>query len=180
MDVGKRAKRSIRWGYLVIWVGVIALVVLVAFLRRPGEGVGPSILLVLPDQSIRTFDLSAIARMPSITREGEYQNQYGNWRDAGVYTGVVLVDLIGSDVDYRTTRVIAEDGFTATIDRGRVESTRFPMVLAYEMDGIRVPAWSDGYRIAVLPEGGRISNAEYDATSAGSYWVKNVVRIELQ
>jgi hypothetical protein len=67
-----------------------------------------------------------------------------------------------------------------TIERARVEDEEYPMVLAYAFNGVEVPAWTDGFRIVVLPEDGRISNEEYAATSAGSYWVKNVVRLTLQ
>jgi hypothetical protein len=54
------------------------------------------------------------------------------------------------------------------------------MVLAYALDGISIPDWKDGFRLVVLPEGGRVSNEAYRAASAGSFWVKNVERITLR
>jgi hypothetical protein len=117
-------------------------------------------------------------RMPALTRDGVYQNQYGNWRDQGTYTGVLLTDLIGTE-GYSAVEIVAEDGYRVTIDRVRVEDPDYPMVLAYRMDGIDVPNWEDGFRIAVLPEDGNVSNEDYDAQSAGSFWVKRVSQLIL-
>jgi len=76
--------------------------------------------------------------------------------------------------------VAADDGYTVVIERARLEDPDYPVVLAFEMDGVSVPEWEDGYRIAVLPEDGSVSNEEFGVESAGSFWVKNVVRITLQ
>ena len=54
------------------------------------------------------------------------------------------------------------------------------MILAFQMDGIEIPDWEDGFRIAVLPTDGGVSNAEYGVESAGSYWVMRVSRLILQ
>ncbi len=137
---------------------------------------GPAVEIVLPSGTTRTLTLAALSRLPTLTRQGEYQNQFGNWRDAGSYAGVRLTDLIG-EVDYETIDIVARDGYRVSIERARVENPEYPVVLAYEKDGIAVPAWEDGFRIAVLPEDGRVSNEEYNAVSAGSYWVKNVARL---
>ena len=53
------------------------------------------------------------------------------------------------------------------------------MILAYAYDGVEVPSWEMGFRIAVLPEDGNVGNEEYGATSAGSFWVMNVEQIVL-
>jgi hypothetical protein len=92
---------------------------------------------------------------------------------------VRLADLIG-DADYETIDVVARDGYRVSIERRRVEDPDYPVVLAYAKDGVAVPTWEDGFRIAVLPVDGRVSNEEYDAGSAGSYWVKKANRIVLQ
>jgi hypothetical protein len=140
---------------------------------------GPAIEVVLPSGATRTVTLAALRRLPVLTRQGEYQNQFGNWRDAGTYTGVRLTDLLGN-AEYETLEVVAADGYRAPIERKRIENPEYPMILAYAYDGVEVPAWTDGFRIVVLPDDGRVSNEEYAATSAGSYWVKNVNRIVLE
>jgi len=136
----------------------------------------PAIEVVLPSGATRTVTLGAMRRLPVLTRQGEYQNQFGNWRDSGVYSGVLLTDLLG-DVEYETIDVVAQDGYRVTIERRRIEDPDYPVVLAFAKDDVTVPAWEDGFRVAVLPEDGRVSNEEYNAISAGSYWVKNVARL---
>jgi hypothetical protein len=163
-------------------LGLVVLTVAVAtplVVRWALSPRGPAIEVVLPSGATHTVTLAALRRLPALTRQGEYQNQFGNWRDAGTYSGVRLTDLIG-DVAYATVEVVAADGYRATIDRARVEDEEYPMVLAYAFNGVEVPAWADGFRIVVLPDDGRVSNEEYDAVSSGSYWVKNVNCIVLE
>jgi len=119
-------------------------------------------------------------RLPALTREGTYQNQFGNWGDPGIYTGVLLTDLIDSEAPYAAILVQAADGYEVAIERERVGGPDYPMILAYAFNGVEVPDWEMGYRIAVLPEDGNVSNEEYGVPSAGSFWVKNVVRVILQ
>ena len=171
--------QSLRRGMLL---GLVVLTVVVAVplvVRWALFPKGPAIEVVLPSGATRTVTLAALRRFPVLTRQGEYQNQFGNWRDAGTYTGVRLADLLG-DAEYETLEVAAADGYRAPIERRRIENPEYPMILAYAYDGVEVPNWEDGFRIAVLPEDGRVSNEEYDAISAGSYWVKSVVRLTLQ
>jgi len=144
---------------------------------RP-EG-GPSIQIVTASGAVRTITLSEMKKMPVRTGEGGYQNQYGNWHDQGTYSGVLLTDLI-EDHRYATLEVVAEDGYRMTVERWRVEDSEYLMLLAFRMDEIEVPDWEDGFRIAVLPEDGGVSNADYGVESAGSYWVKRVSRLILQ
>ncbi|MCK4394550.1 hypothetical protein KAX17_16725, partial [Candidatus Bipolaricaulota bacterium] len=141
---------------------------------------GPQIELVFTDGRARTVTLAQMKRLPALTRKGTYQNQFGNWGDPGIYTGVRLTDLIDSEAPYTTILVQAADGYEMSIERDRVKNADYPMVLAYAFNGIEVPAWEMGFRIAVLPEDGNVSNEEYGVTSAGSFWVKNVVRVILQ
>ncbi len=171
----QNARRGMLLGLVVLTVAVAApLVVRWAVSPR-----GPAIEVVLPSGATRTVTLTALRRFPVLTRQGEYQNQFGNWRDAGTYSGVRLTDLIG-DVAYATVEVVAADGYRVTIDHVRIEDEEYPIILAYAFNGVEVPEWSDGFRIVVLPEDGRVSNEEYRTTSAGSYWVKSVVRLTLQ
>jgi len=170
----------IRKVYLAAWLLAIVAVVLVAVVRIASNPSGPFVTIVDVEGQARSVSLDAIERLPSLTRHGVYQNQYGNWRDEGTYAGVLLADLLEPEMDYASVRVVAEDGYEVTIERSRVEDPDFPVVLAYALDGVSVPAWSDGYRIAILPEDGDIGNEEYGVESAGSYWVKHVERIILQ
>jgi hypothetical protein len=139
---------------------------------------GPSIQVVDLDGDVRTVTLSEMKKMAILTRAGIYQNQYGNWRDQGTYSGVLLADLIG-DCAYASLDVVAEDGYRVTVDRSRVEDFDYPMILAFGMDEIEVPDWEDGFRVAVLPEDGDVSNADYGVESVGSYWVRRVSRLIL-
>lgn len=139
---------------------------------------GPIIRIVEVSGSTREISLFEMKMMPVLTRAGSYQNQYGNWRDNGVYSGVLLTDLIG-DVAYSSIDAVAKDGYRVTVERSRVQDLHYPMILAYQMDGVEVPDWEDGFRIAVLPEDGSVSNADYRVDSAGGYWVMRVSRLIL-
>jgi len=167
------------------WVARLAFVVLIAaciaplVVRSLLPAGGPSIQIVESNSVVRTVTLSEMKMMPIRTTESGYQNQYGNWRDQGTYSGVLLTDLM-KDHDYASLEIVAEDGYRMSIDRWRVEDAGYPMVLSFRMDGVDVPDWEDGFRIAVLPESGGVSNAEYGVESAGSYWVKRVSRLILQ
>ena len=81
---------------------------------------------------------------------------------------------------YTSLDVVAEDGYRMTIERWRVEDSEYPMILASRMDGVEVPEWEDGFRIAILPEDGGVSNDGYSVESAGSYWVMRVSRLILR
>lgn len=175
MAVGER----FRWSYLVAFLTLTVAVVIPVIVRVATQSEGPEIQIILADGQQRTISLSQMKRLPALTRKGTYQNQFGNWRDEGVYTGVRLTDIIGTDVDYEAIRVIASDGYEIEIERGRVESPDYPMVLSYAFDGVEVPTWEIGFRIVVLPEDGDVSNEEYGAKSAGSFWVQNVTKISL-
>jgi len=173
-------KRPIRSGYLAAWLLLIVAVITPTLLRIDFGEAGPTVTIVVLDGNARTVSLEEMKRLPTVSRRGTCQNQYGNWRDEGTYTGVRLADLVGADVDYEAIRVIARDGYEVLIMRSRIEDLAYPVVLAYAFDGTEVPGWADGFRIAVLPEDGNVGNEEYGVDSAGSYWVKNVERIILQ
>lgn len=169
----------VRRGPLFAFVFVLAAL-LVSFLLRVAQmPEGPALTVVAGDGHARTLHLADLRRMPSLTRAGSYQNQYGNWGGAGVYTGVLLVDLLGSMEDGDEVVVRGADGYEVALDRARVGDSEYPVVVAYAVDGILVPSWKDGFRLVVLPEDGGVSNAEYGAASAGSFWVTCIVRISL-
>jgi len=170
-------KRRVRLTYLVGFIAlVIAIIIPMAVRWAAGPG-GPMITIIDAMEEQRHMALRSIQQLAVLCRRGSYENQFGNWRDEGVYCGVLLTELLGEGSEYTAISVVAEDGYHVEIDRTRVEDPEYPVVLAFSFDGVIVPDWADGYRIAVLPEDGGVSNAEYQADSAGSYWVKNVARI---
>jgi hypothetical protein len=175
VDLVNPIRRGALAAFLLLLVGATAPLIV----RWAAAPQGPSVEIRLPDGREWTVSLSTLRGLPTLTRSGEVQNQFGNWRDAGIYTGVLLPDLIG-DATYSAIVVEASDGYRVTVDRERVCDLDYPMVLAYALDGIEVPEWADGFRIVVLPDDGRVSNDEYGSVSAGSYWVKNVVRIVIE
>jgi hypothetical protein len=171
--------KNVRRGMVI---GLVLLAIAVAAplaVRWATAPKGPSLLIELQTGAEKRIDLADLLRLPQIARRGEVQNQFGNWREAGMYAGVLVADLL-KGVSYDAIDVVAGDGYRVTIDRSRVEDAEYPMVLATSLDGVSVPTWRDGLRIVVLPVAGRVSNAEYHATSAGSFWVKNVVRIVIE
>jgi len=171
--------RGVRPGFLVAFGLLVLAVILPIAVRQATAPRGPAIEIVDADGRGRKVTLLEIASHPHLCRPGAYENQFGNWRDEGTYCGVRLTDLFGDGADYRSIAVTAADGYRVEIDRARVEDPDYPMVLAFSYEGRAVPDWTDGLRIAVLPEDGGVSNAEYGATSAGSFWVRNVASIVL-
>jgi hypothetical protein len=173
-------KTKIQRRYLITFLFLIAAVILIFGVRRTTDSRGPRIELITVEGGRQRVSLSQMKRLPFLTRKGMVQNQYDSWRDEGVYTGVRLTELIGPNADYDVLLVEAADGYAIEIERERVEDPDYPMVLATAFNGIEVPDWGDGFRIAVLPEDGDVSNEEYGVPSAGSYWVRNVIKITLR
>ena len=168
-------RRGVLAAFLLAVLAVVAPVAVQWLV--PGE---PELIEIeTTDGRVHKLTLSDLDRLPRFEREGEVQNQFGNWRDKGHYAGVRLSDLPGFDTDYAHVLVIAFDGYRVEISRSRIEDDAYPMILALSFDGLAVPSWEDGPRIAVLPEDGRVSNEEAGLPSAGSLWVKNVTRLIL-
>ena len=165
---------------LAVFLSAILAVVAPVVVRSllPGEPV----LIEIETSGGRVLQLtrSDVDRLPRFEREGEVQNQFGNWRDKGWYVGVRLSELPGFDTDFEHVLAIASDGYRVEIDRERVEDDVYPMILALSFDGLTIPSWEDGPRIVVLPEDGRVSNEEAGLPSAGSLWIKNVTQLILR
>jgi len=160
--------------FLLLVVGVVAVLV-VRWAVAPSE---LGIEIVDASGVARTVALSEINGHALIERQGAYQNQFGNWGGDGVYKGVLLRALLPQIYD--RVVIVAADGYRVMIERDRIEDTAYPIVFATCVDGTCVPDLVDGFRIAVLPKDGRVSNAEYGVESAGSYWVRDIVRIEIE
>jgi hypothetical protein len=167
-----RRQTVARFAFIVLALACIAPFAIRSLLTSPG----PSVRVVMPDGDARTITLSDMKRLPVLTREGMAQNQYGLWRDQGLYSGTALTNLTAG-IDFASIDVVAADGYRVTLEAWRVEDPEYPVVLAFGMDGIDVPEWEDGFRLVVLPVDGDVSNAEYGVESAGSYWVKRVVEL---
>lgn len=179
MEVKQPAWTPQRWARTAFVLLVVALIVpLVVRSLVSTHDAGPTVQIVAIDGTINELTLAQMRSGTVFTREGRYQNQFGNWRDEGVYSGVLLSELLPPG-EYASVEAIAEDGYRLQLERGRIEDPAFPLVLAFAFNGVTVPDWEDGFRIAVLPESGEVSNAGYGTTSAGSYWIKQVVRLVL-
>lgn len=171
---------AVRRGYIAVWmVLVVAVVVPTAVRLVMWDADTPRITIVRVDGEIRVA-LDELKALPMVSRTGDAQNQFGNWREGGMYTGVLLADLLSSlGEEVRDVRVVATDGYSIALEAWRILDPEYPVVLAYAMDGVEIPDWEDGPRLVVLPEDGAVSNEEYGAESAGSFWVKNVDQIVL-
>lgn len=165
---------------LVSFLVFFLAIVVAAGLRDAAGRRGVGVVLEDGKGGARTIRLAAMKRLPLLTRAGTYENQFGNWRDPGVYTGVRLTDLLGLAADYASILVVARDGYSLEIPRERLEDSDYPLVFAYAFNGVEVPAWTDGFRLAILPEDGAVSNDEYGAPSAGAFWVRHVTKITLK
>ncbi|TFG31153.1 hypothetical protein EU528_06940 [Candidatus Thorarchaeota archaeon] len=147
-----------------------------------------------PNEMSRNVTLSEMLLLDTISRNSSYQNTYGNVGGIGIYTGVrvaSLLDLIGGMNNSQTLRVVAEDGYSQSFNRSKVypnetiHDIQGDMILAYQYEGLTIPDYEDGFRLAFLPEDGYYSNEDANATTdpnpaaAGPQWVSNVVRLEL-
>ncbi len=168
----------VRWVRWALFVGLLAGLCLFVLLR---SGPKASPLVLLTGAGEVALSLAELQALPYVEREGSFQNQYGNWSTPARYRGVpllVLADELRSGFRPTEVVVVAEDGYRVVFPLHRLSDPDYPVVLAYAKDGRVPPQWEQGLKIAVLPEGGRVSNEAYGVTSAGAYWVQNVVRME--
>ncbi|MFO8034697.1 MAG: hypothetical protein R6U88_06025 [Candidatus Bipolaricaulota bacterium] len=169
-----------RW---VRWAALLGILAALAALALLPSGPASETLVALAGPEKVELTLADLQALPAIEREGSYQNSYGNWSTPARYRGVPLDVLVGGRFPKLwpgEITVVGADGYRITFTVDRLEDADYPVVLAYAKDGLTPPAWEEGPRIAVLPEGGRVSNEDYEAESAGAYWVRNVVRLELE
>lgn len=141
-----------------------------------------------------------LLQMVSIERKGEFQNFHGNFRGAGQYGGIPIRDLMeltGGMEEEDVLRVHSADGYRQDFSYYHVypeelgwKEEQGEMVLAIHFNGVTLPDWTEGYRIAFLPEDGVYDNENYRKTSfegegwyeypsAGSRWIKMVQRLEV-
>jgi hypothetical protein len=183
------------YGILIAVILVSGGVLTALYLFQPQQETNvPFVTVVGGEGTTINVTLTEMLAMTSITRNGSYQNSYGNIRGTGVYTGInvsSLVNLVGGMSENDTLKITASDEYSMTFEYGKVYpnasilALQGPMVLAYEYNGTRVPDYADGFRIAFLPEDGYYSNADANATTdpnptaASPQWVSNVAKIEV-
>ncbi len=167
-----------RWVRWALFLGLLAGLGLFVLLRS-GPQASPLVLLTGAGEA--ALSLADLQALPAMDREGSFQNQYGNWSTPARYRGIPLLTLaeaLRGGLRPAEVVVVAEDGYRVTFSRDRLMNPDHPVVLAYAKDDRMPPAWEEGPQIAVLPEGGRVSNEAYGVASAGAYWVRNVVQLE--
>ncbi|MFW9834051.1 MAG: hypothetical protein ACFFEK_08665 [Candidatus Thorarchaeota archaeon] len=184
-------------------IGVVLVVILLAggimaalvlFQPQTTEPEEPQVLVIGSDGTKLNVTLSDMLEMSAITRNGSYQNSYGNIRGYGLYTGAnisAFIDLVGGMTEDDTVKITASDGYSQIFERSKVYPNQSvwdiqgDMVLAYEYNNTRVPDYDEGFRVAFLPPDGLYSNADANATTnpnpsgAGPQWVSNVVKIQV-
>ncbi len=141
-----------------------------------------------------------LMEMASVEKKGEFQNLHGNYRGQGLYYGIPiskLVELTGGMEEEDLLLVHSFDGYIQEFPYQNVYpeeagwyEDQGEMVLAVMYNGQSIPEWTEGYRIAFLPEDGVFDNENYkqislegegwyEYPSAGSRWIKMVQRLEV-
>ena len=154
----------------------------------------PGVLLTGATDTSVNISHTEMTEMSTITRDGSYQNSFGNVRGVGTYSGVLisdLVELVGGMQEDDTVKVIAGDGYSQTFEYSKVYpnasiwSIQGDMILAYEFNETTVPEFEKGFQLMFLPEDGYYSNEDANATTdpdpyaAGPQLVSNVTEIRV-
>jgi predicted phosphodiesterase len=144
-----------------------------------------------------TLDISSLRAMETVEGDASYQNQLGNWRGNGTYSGVRVADLlemVGGISPGDTLRAVASDDYYQEYCYWNVypnatwRDLQGEMILAWAFDGSEVPKWDKGPTVAFLPPDGAYSNQDclltscpgqgcHEYLSGGSRWVKDVTRL---
>lgn len=138
--------------------------------------------------------------MDLLEGDSSYENLYGSITGQGHYRGVLvrgLIDLVGGMSEGDLLTVTSSDGYfqefgylNACPDAAWL-GLQGEMVVALEMDGVLAPEWTEGPRLAMLPDDGVYSNSDCELTSyegqgfyvyesAGARWVKNALTITVE
>lgn len=149
---------------------------------------------------IVNLTLSQLMGMDVLTAHASYENLYGNIGGQGTYSGpsvASLVDLVGGMMEGDFLRVVASDGYSEQFGFLNVYPgddwlvLQGTMIVATEFEGVAVPDWEDGPRLAFLAPDGLYSNSDCEATSyedqgyflypsAGARWVRWVASIVVE
>jgi len=180
----------------IVIVIVGAATVILVLMQQPTTPTGPSVQVVGSNGSVHAVTLSEMKNMNVITRNGSFQNSYGNVRGAGEYKGVKIADLIELAGGMATNQLViinATDGYNQTFGYLNVypNATGYnlqgDMVLAFSYNGTEVPTWTDGFRILFLPLDGYFNNSDgagafesdFYSGAAGPKCVSNVDTIQV-
>lgn len=156
-------------------------------------------IMIRNDNDALELSLQDIMSLPQIEEYSSFQNNFGNWRGQGIYTGPTianLIELVGDMAPGDTLRVESSDGYSQNYSYSNVypnsswSELQGSMILAYSYNGTPIPEWDEGMRIAMLPPDGKYSNDDCLATScpdmgcnvylsAGARWIKYVASIEV-
>lgn len=141
-----------------------------------------------------------LMRMDLLEGDSSYENAYGNVVGQGHYRGVAVRDLLelaGGMTEGDVLTITSTDGYyqqfgylNAYPDEPWL-SLQGEMIVSLELDGLLAPAWTEGPRVAMLPEDGVYSNSDCELTSyegqgfyvyesAGARWVKTVLTITVE
>jgi len=142
--------------------------------------------------------LPQLVEMNRVSGNARFQNQYGNWRNYGLYTGVnlsAIIEKVGTMGTDDVVRVNATDGTSQLYSHDNLYpnatfyNLQGHLVLAYAYNGTVAPSWDSGLRIVFVPPDEAYSNDDANKTtpaawfplgsSAGSRWLKWVATIEL-
>lgn len=165
-----------------------------------GDGDSTTLSIVGRTGTEENVTLSEMIDMESIEAISSYQNRFGYWRGFGTYQGVnlsELADLVGGMEPGDVMTLTASDGYHQNLSYYQVYpeseclAIQGPSILAYRFNGTLCPSWEDGPMVAMLTPDQAFSNDDFNSTcakdpeflgstSAGSLWVKNVERIQIQ
>ena len=126
MKVYAMSSSKTRLASLLVMVILLAggiMAALVFFQPQPEVTEGPQVLVIGGDGTELNVTLSDMLGMTAVTRNGSYQNSYGNIRGYGLYTGVKvsdLLDLVGGMANEDTVRITASDDYSQTFERSKV------------------------------------------------------------
>lgn len=161
---------------------------------------GPQVNLIGKDGSCLNLTYEELMQTDLLESDSSYENQYWTVSGQGHYKGVLvrdLLDLVGGMVEGDLLTVKGSDGYVqefgylnAYPDAAWL-SYQGEMIVALEMDGAAPPDWTEGPRLAMLPEDGLYSNSDCEMTSyegqgfwvyesAGARWVKYVLTIMVE
>ncbi|OEF95913.1 metallophosphoesterase [Desulfuribacillus alkaliarsenatis] len=157
-------------------------------------------LVILKEEQDLILTMEELKAMEHVSGESSFQNQFGNIRGHGKYSGILISDLltlVGGIEKDEVLEVYAVDGYKQEFFYENVYPEEHgwlyiqgPMVLATSMNGEYPPEWQEGYRLVFLPKDGLYSNEDSSLTSrpeqgfheypsAGARWVRSAVRLEV-
>lgn len=157
----------------------------------------PHIEVVGKDGSRLNLTYDDLMLMDLLEADSSYENAYNNIAGQGHYKGVLvrdLLELVGGMAEDDLLKITATDGYYQ--DFGYLNAypnatwlgLQGEMIVSVQLDGVLAGEWTEGPRIAMLPEDELYSNSDCEQTSyegqgywvyesAGARWVRNTLTI---